>query len=133
MREIIRIRLKHKKIGIIEKDYGTLDELLLRHVCYWGSQWEIISKDQYTGIKDKNSQEIYENDIIKYDDSEDMSNWVSDEIALIINYGYKMVARMRPYEKQVMNNQNILDNNFENCVTIIGNIYENAELLGVVK
>lgn len=76
---------------------------------------------------------MYVGDIIRYDDSDDMNPWVSGQIAVIIDYTYKMVARMFPYDVEKMGNQNILAQEFPENVTIIGNIHENPELLNTTE
>lgn len=84
---------------------------------------------QYTGLKDKNGKEIHDGDIIKYDEDESMNHWVSGAVAQIISLPGRFTARLTPYDKFNGSNQNTLNEDFEDSVTIIGNIYENPELL----
>lgn len=83
-----------------------------------------LSVRQYTGLKDKNGKEIYEGDIISYKYYKGFSNIEKEIIAKVefVNgcFGF--------YEYQ-----NEHDSYF-NCfdltdTTVIGNVYENPELL----
>jgi len=80
---------------------------------------------QYTGLKDKNGKEIYEGDICKYDDNDSMSLWVRGELFVVIGLKGRFTARMKPFDKYNGSNQNTMNEDVEDCVTIIGNIYEN--------
>ncbi len=80
--------------------------------------WELM---QYTGLKDKNGTEIYEGDICEYEDGE-----------------YSFIAIVEPdyvnwFLKGVSPKDNFNINGFHDCgkswLEIIGNIYENPELL----
>lgn len=70
---------------------------------------------QYTGLKDKNGKEIYEGDILytnKYDKKHGIVRWNEELGALhIYNVPSKTLRNARLYE-------------------VIGNIYDNPELLG---
>jgi hypothetical protein len=71
---------------------------------------------QFTGLKDKNEKEIYEGDVVKI--SEDLKQWKGKTI-MVVEY---CVCTFTPLEVVfgVGNRDNI---------EVIGNIYENPELL----
>ena len=74
--------------------------------------------EQYTGLKDKNCKEIYEGDIVVntyYDDGEMYKVlWVDDSVA----FGMESLDDMELYKLPL------------ESLEVIGNIHENAELLG---
>ena len=67
---------------------------------------------QYTGLKDKNSKEIYEGDILKKDDNIFLNEWNNKE------------AR---FDRIKISGSPEFDN--VNTLEIIGNFYKNPELL----
>jgi len=74
---------------------------------------------QYTGLKDKNGKEIYEGDVIKY------FHKVVGEIKRVVNYKYGMYGIKGIMTGTHIPFANILESEYE----VIGNIYENSELL----
>ncbi|MDC0801559.1 YopX family protein [Clostridium paraputrificum] len=73
----------------------------------------------YTGLKDKNGTEIYEGDIIKY------SHKAVGEIKREVRYKYGMYGIEGRHEGTQIPFANILGSERE----VVGNIYENPELL----
>lgn len=73
----------------------------------------------YTGLKDKNGKEIYEGDIIKY------SHKAVGEIKREVRYKYGMYGIEGRHEGTQIPFANILGSERE----VVGNIYENPELL----
>jgi len=124
------------EVGIdkhIEIVYFSLDELENdSHKFYFKEQKhiKIISRDLFTGLKDKNGKEIYEGDIIRY--------------ISIINeawniYNFKPIFEIK-FEQGAFGIDDIdrdkeiefyplYDTDTCQDVEVIGNIYENSELI----
>ena len=101
--------------------------------------WQNITIIQYTGLKDKNGKEIYEGDIINWIDRE----YKQDEIGVVvfIDGTFKLKHPMcyqkdydRGYDEMItfwkdgIHDWRSIENNYFDFV-IIGNIYENPELI----
>jgi hypothetical protein len=71
---------------------------------------------QFTGLKDKNGKEIYEGDVLSYDDDKGVVTYVNCEFALKLTK-HETVQR------------GLLSDYVYHPLAIIGNIYENAELM----
>lgn len=74
---------------------------------------------QYTGLKDKYGKDIYEGDIIRYEHS------AVGSIVRVVQYKYGMYGVEGNVKGTQIPFANILDSTRE----VIGNIYENPELL----
>ncbi len=83
-------------------------------------EWHIVM--QYTGLKDKNGKEIYEGDILRYSDGSDVSThkifW-DDKAARFYDIRLEDGDSATSYD----------DFEFFTEAKVIGNIYENPELL----
>jgi hypothetical protein len=107
MREI-KFRTYNKKSGVIE--YETLRNMAEHntfHIMYDDYEWM-----QYTGLKDKNGKEIYEGDLVRYG---------KDGMIGKVEWDYAK-TRWR-WSSFPLTNVEVRK------LTIIGNIYENPELI----
>ena len=84
---------------------------------------------QFTGLYDKNGKEIYEGDIVSY--NRIIQNYDDDDI---LNPRYYKTPQyetksFKSEVKYMYNSFTIMDNSKWNDLQVIGNIYENPELL----
>lgn len=76
--------------------------------------WEIM---QYTGLKDKNGKEVYEGDIVKYDYNSTPIEHCVEAVTYDLEWGGWQFGTY------------ILEPTIKKTLEIIGNIYENPELI----
>lgn len=108
-------------------------------IHYWGyvkdgffgpmdsSDWHDVPSDQYTGLKDKNGQEIYEGDIVKcVARPEYKSDSGNREIYWGHDFGF--CFRSPPTDEYEYTHGLPLSWGGYESVEVIGNIYENPDL-----
>lgn len=136
MREI-KYKAYHKKKGLLvdvlsidfENNMVTLKtETDSDEEYYWWSSTchldEVVLM-QYTGLKDRNGREIYEGDIVQSNNSVWGSSSIrGNDIQHISRVIFKDGEYLCEWETYVNNLCNELDN-----IEVIGNIYENKDLL----
>ena len=106
MGEVLGIDILHKEIFFSNEDVD----------CYEHVDFKDIELMQYTGLKDKNNKEIYEGDIVTLHNSKYKVIFNSKEAGFVL--------RDDEFEMNIP-----FTNNNNKRMEVIGNIYENPELL----
>ena len=108
--EVLGIDILHKEIFFSNEDVD----------CYEHSDFKDIELMQYTGLYDKKGKEIYEGDIVKL-----RANHGIGIIKYSDEWGAFVVEYIKPRPLVVLGM-----NYYKEDIEILGNIYENPELLG---
>ena len=98
-----------------------------------------VNKDtvgQYTGLKDKNGNEIYEGDVLKQvkkssREGYESSSYDKNNFEVVFKYGSFWLQRPYGDSAYIRNFPNTDEFVGFECFEVIGNIYENPELLEV--
>ena len=109
MGEVLGIDILHKEIFFSNEDAN----------CYEHTDFKDIELMQYTGLKDKNNKEIYEGDIVKL-----RANHGIGVVKYYDEWGAFVIEYIKPRPLAVLGNY------YKENIEILGNIYENPELLG---
>lgn len=112
-------------------NYSIADDLPRfydKHTGCWKTDKEgkrfILS--QYTGLKDKNNREIYEGDVIK---AISFARWIG-----VVEYSDENSAFIfDDLDKKYRGDSIVFMSQFDQGFKILGNIYENPELLDEVR
>lgn len=86
--------------------------------------WSGIHLMQYTGLKDKNGKEIYQGDILRFNDSGYTKFGFGEAIGEVVWVGCSFEVSMHTPK-----DDNFWDLECNENWEVIGNIYENPELL----
>lgn len=101
----------------------ALEINMSQNPMYWADQlhadWELT---QFTGLHDKNGKEIYEGDIIEW---KYLQTWHKNEVRWV---GGGFVVTTSGFKDDLNEPQDLSLVSILNC-EIIGNIYENPELI----
>ena len=121
MREIKFKRVyKDRETGVIKVGYWVFlddDKRVFASPASVSGLWKVIGDFQYTGLKDKNGKEIYEGDIVR--------PFYEDKTIAQIMYSKGSFKILSSNGKDGFLSWNY----FQEDVEVIGNIFENPELL----
>lgn len=123
-----RIRMEHKYNKDIEIIVASFEDFITPKSNFRqlidGGFWNVLSKDEYTGLKDKNGKEIYEGDImVNPHDNKPMGfiKYMPHCVFVIKRFKGTTWHDLSAHRKE--------GEKWKSYFEVIGNIYENKELL----
>lgn len=112
--DVEEIDFMNEVINYIDNDYENNEQEII------GAYFENIELMQYTELKDKNNKEIYEGDIVKL-----RANHGIGVIKYYDEWGAFVVEYIKPRPLAMLG-----INYYKEDIEVLGNIYQNPELLG---
>lgn len=114
-----------KRMSVVDRIY--IDTKGVRLYYDFGEYWRDfrdVELMQSTGLKDKNGKEIFEGDIVQFEDCYEVSDFLYINTGIIewCQGGFHVTNRDSVLMEDLLDGDSL-------DVTIIGNIYENPELL----
>lgn len=108
-------------------------------ICHLKEQGFTVVADtvgQYTGLCDKNGTEIYEGDIIRYEEHEGylLESFIAKVVFAEGAFGYNCHLRGNVFMSSVFSpfcEHDCLKEDFLNYVEVVGNVYDDKEWLDV--
>ena len=111
---------KWKYGDLVQEKWGQGKAIMIKKET---TAWSVLEDTvgQYTGLHDKNGKEIYEGDIVVDKEDEVMGEitWNEEEASFYFSILYENGT----YEEEKLND-------WASVLEVIGNIYDNPELLG---
>ena len=128
--DVMDIDFSGKKIGVCNVPKRMFKDGRLHTIHSIERDWSEVELMQSTGLKDKNDTEIFEGDIVKrtYLFNGGLGETHTGEVVYDKDYARYVISRPQKYiEPKTEDLRNTLSD--RSTYEIIGNIYENRELL----
>ncbi len=116
---------QHKESGQFKVEIQTLEEIEGEDSWQGPRPYNLVSRDQYTGLKDESNSEVFEGDILKWNHGDGYFEvrWYRSGWGMFS----KLFSRFGFPEGRACDSVHALG--YAETSTIIGNIHQNQELL----